>query len=254
MLASIFNNVEVMSNYGFMAVVATLFIYIFYNQNKMMTKNFNKLFDNVMENLNKIVKNNETTNVTALKEIESEKEKAHNDKLSLRMQISPSINTTLKEICLKYRAQRCYIIEFHNTNSNFNGIPFAKYSVTFEHVTIGVRPIMPFHTNIGFSAIANVAHTILCNGHEVIANNKEFQEKCPLIKGMGNMSRTQAMVCLGLFDHQNNLFGMLVLEYHTELTQAINDKKQHKKYMSDLTHEALQVSTLLNLTPYAECK
>lgn len=250
MFTDIFSNTQAVSNFGFMTVIAGLFIYIFYAQYKMMMKNFNKFFDNLMENQNMLLQKNENNSITSLKSMRQEAEKIHMNNLSLRMEITPKINLALKEICLKHKGQRCYIMEFHNTNSNFMGVPFAKYSVTFEHLTIGLRPIMAYHSNIGFSALGDVVPNILNKGYDVISNNEDFQEKCPLIKGMTNMSKAKSMIMMGLFDGMNKFFGILVVEYGEDLDSLIENKKEFKKQLDDLKNDAISIATLLNLTPY----
>ena len=65
-------------------------------------------------------------------------EQKHNDMLFDKIKIAEEINVARKEIMWYHNAQRVYIIEFHNSNSNLSGVRCARYSCTYEWHDRGV--------------------------------------------------------------------------------------------------------------------
>lgn len=68
----------------------------------------------------------------------------HDYEMNMRLQNSAALNSLVVQLMYEVKADRVLLAEYHNGSSNVSGIPFLKWSVTFES----------FRDEIGFS-VAN---------------------------------------------------------------------------------------------------
>lgn len=88
-------------------------------------------------------------------------QKIHDIEMDLRMRNSGALNSLVVQLMYETKADRVLLAEYHNGSSNISGIPFLKWSVTFESFTddmgFGVAndyqqqqiTLYPFITHIG---------------------------------------------------------------------------------------------------------
>lgn len=62
-------------------------------------------------------------------------EKIHEYEMNLRMENSAALNSVITQLMYETKADRVMLAEYHNGSSNVTGIPFLKWSVTFEAFT-----------------------------------------------------------------------------------------------------------------------
>lgn len=70
-----------------------------------------------------------------LERYEQFKDKQHTEEVDKRVEISPKIQIILDKLLLTTKANRAYIIEFHNGTNNLNGLPFLFGDMTYEEVS-----------------------------------------------------------------------------------------------------------------------
>lgn len=58
--------------------------------------------------------------------------KIHDYEMSLRMKNSAALNNAITQLMFETNADRVMLAEYHNGSSSVSGIPFLKWSVTFE--------------------------------------------------------------------------------------------------------------------------
>ena len=68
----------------------------------------------------------------------------HDYEMNMRLQNSAALNSLVVQLMYETKADRVLLAEYHNGSSNVSGIPFLKWSVTFES----------FRDEVGFS-VAN---------------------------------------------------------------------------------------------------
>ena len=68
----------------------------------------------------------------------------HDYEMNMRLQNSAALNSLVVQLMYEAKADRVLLAEYHNGSSNVSGIPFLKWSVTFES----------FRDEVGFS-VAN---------------------------------------------------------------------------------------------------
>jgi hypothetical protein len=62
-------------------------------------------------------------------------QKIHDYEMSMRLKNSAALNNLVVQLMYETKADRVLLAEFHNGSSNVTGIPFLKWSVTFESFT-----------------------------------------------------------------------------------------------------------------------
>ena len=89
------------------------------------------------------------------------RDKIHDYEMSLRMKNSSALNSAITQLMYESKADRVMLAEYHNGSSSVSGIPFLKWSVTFEsfrdEMGFGVAneyqqqqiTLYPFLTHIG---------------------------------------------------------------------------------------------------------
>ena len=62
-------------------------------------------------------------------------QKLHDYEMNMRLQNSAALNNLVIQLMYETKADRVLLAEYHNGSSNVSGIPFLKWSVTFESFT-----------------------------------------------------------------------------------------------------------------------
>ena len=88
-------------------------------------------------------------------------EQLHEYEINMRMENSAALNNVVLQLMYETKADRVLLAEYHNGSSNVSGVPFLKWSVTFEsfrdEMAFGVAneyqqqqiTLYPFITHIG---------------------------------------------------------------------------------------------------------
>jgi len=168
----------------------------------------------------------------------------HNEMLFDKIKIADEINQALKEIMLFHNAQRAFIIEFHNTSSNLSGVPFAKYSCTYEWHDKGVYSLIGKCDSLPFSQMAKVTTDVLNSKNQIMIYTdmeKFADENISMWSALANdTTKTTAVVYAAMYDKNNVLIGMMCLEYQKEHTFTEEDINQ-------LGVETAQLTSIINL-------
>ena len=171
-------------------------------------------------------------------------EQKHNDMLFDKIKIAEEINVALKEIMLYHNAQRVYIIEFHNSNSNLSGVPFAKYSCTYEWHDKGVYSLSGKCNSLPFSQIAKITADVLNSENQMIiyTDMEKFADENISLWTILTVahSKTKSIVYIAMYDKNNILIGMLCLEYYKDHNFTEEEKNQ-------LGVETAQLTSIINL-------
>ena len=74
--------------------------------------------------------------------------KIHDYEMNLRMKNSAALNNVVLQLMYETNADRVLLAEYHNGSENISGVPFLKWSVTFES----------FRNEVGFSVANEYQH------------------------------------------------------------------------------------------------
>lgn len=173
---------------------------------------------------------------------ESDELQNHNNMLNDRMILSEDINMKCKDIMNIHNSQRAFILEFHNSYQNLSGIPFAKYSCNYEWFDRGLLPLGNKCIGLPFSSIAGVVQDVIkSENQQIIYDDMDLlYEKNPSLVSYFTDEGVKALVYTGLHDIHNQLIGLLVLEYQTNVD--INKINLHQ-----LDVQAAEITSMLNI-------
>lgn len=166
----------------------------------------------------------------------------HNDMISDKEDLAVDINDYLKDIMNIHNSQRAYILEFHNHNENLSGIPFVKFSCKYEWFEPGYDPLMGVCKDMAFASIAQITKEIRHSANQcvVYTDMDKFTEINPSISYYIKSESTKAYIFKALYDKNNILIALLVLEYNYEIDES-------KIKFNKLLVESAELTQLINL-------
>lgn len=161
----------------------------------------------------------------------------HNHMLNKRIELAEDINMTLKDIMQIHNSQRAFILEFHNSYENLSGVPFAKYSCTYEWFEKGLTPLANKCMGLPFAQMAKIVSDIIAsnNQQKVYTDLLKMEEENPSLFALVKDTRTKAIVYNAMFDRHNQLIGCLGLEYQIPLEEGHLNLDQLKIQTAELT-------------------
>lgn len=172
---------------------------------------------------------------------EEQKQTNHNNMLEKRIELSEEISNAIKEIGLTHNSHRVFILEFHNSYQNLSGTPFAKYSCTYEWFEKGSEPIQFKCKDLPFSSLSHVVNDIFKNKKQQVIYDdmKKFEEFCPSLTMFFKNRETTCIIYTAMYDKNNTLVGLLVLEYQNDRYKTVNYEQLHI--------QAAELTSILNL-------
>ena len=161
----------------------------------------------------------------------------HTDMMIDKINLSGEIIQALKTIMYTHNSQRAFILEFHNSYQNLTGIPFAKYSCTYEWFDKGMTSIANKCIGLPFSQIATIVGSILKtpNQQQVCDNMNELEDTNPSLFQLIKDINIKKIIYTAMFDSNNVPIGILVLEYTKEHEMKKEDLNLLKIQTAELT-------------------
>jgi len=143
----------------------------------------------------------------------------HDRQVEKRIEVAESIIEKLKDIMNKTHAVRAFIIEFHNSYKNLAGSPFAKYTCTFEWFDKGLEQIGTKIVGLPFSTMAKIVGDVKRTGkhQKLYTDMEQMENENPQLFSLLRDNRTTAAFYNTLYDDNNKMMGMLVIEWQTPL-------------------------------------
>ena len=169
------------------------------------------------------------TNKTFQEQIDLQ-QKIHDYEINMRLQNSSALNKMVVQLMYETNADRVLLAEYHNGSSNLSGIPFLKWSVTFES----------FKDEVGFSVaneyqqqqitlypfITHIGENFLYRGY-VETDLKEI-DKSYAYKLLSH--RIEYIIVSQIVNSKGSKCGMLILEYTdaSVIDEYVIKQKLHK--------------------------
>ena len=157
-------------------------------------------------------------------------QKIHDYEMSMRMQNASALNKIVTHLMYETNADRVLLAEYHNGSSNVSGIPFLKWSVTFES----------FKDEIGFSVandyqqqqitlypfISHISENYLYRGN--VETDLKKIDKSYAYKLLSH--KIEYIIVSQIVNDKGSKCGMLILEYTdaSKVDEYIVKQKIHK--------------------------
>ena len=172
-------------------------------------------------------------------------QKIHDYEMSMRMRNASTLNSIVMQLMYETNADRVLLAEYHNGSSNVSGIPFLKWSVTFE----------AFKDEIGFSVandyqqqqitlypfISHISENYLYRGN--VETDLKKIDKSYAYKLLSH--KIEYIIVSQIVNDKGHKCGMLILEY-------MDDSKINEYVVKQKIHKASQeCAALLSLSNHS---
>ena len=181
-----------------------------------------------------------TTKDTINAQIELQ-EKIHDYEMNLRMENSAALNNVVIQLMYATNADRVLLAEYHNGSSNVSGVPFLKWSVTFEafkdEMGFGVANDYQQQQITLYPFITHIGENYLYRGY-VETDLKEI-DKSYAYKLMAH--KIEYIIVSQIVNNKGAKCGMLILEY-TDV--SVIDEYNVKQRLHKASQECAALLTL----------
>lgn len=167
----------------------------------------------------------------------------HNELIDKRLEINTKIKNAIESFRRKMDADRVYIFEYHNGESNLNGLPFAKVSATYEILKPGVSSFKSRLQGIPSGLILEFNQNLLTNKHISVPNIIDYKDIDPV--GNSVLIRPDAKsFYVALINNINGYpIGFIGMDYICRQS----GKEEADKAIKELKAISLQIGSLLEV-------
>jgi hypothetical protein len=168
-------------------------------------------------------------------------EQIHDYEMNLRMENSGRLNNVVMQLMYETNADRVLLAEYHNGSSNVSGIPFLKWSVTFEafrdEMGFGVANEYQQQQITLYPFITHIGENYLYRGF--VETDLKTIDKSYAYKLMAN--KVEYIIVSQIVNNKGSKCGMLILEY---TNASIIDEYVVKQKLHRASQECAALLTL----------
>ena len=144
-------------------------------------------------------------------------EQKHKESLAKRSEINETINDVLFDLLQETHAQRTFVVEFHNSKCNLDGLAFLWYDMQYERQQRGINPISTHLKSMQLSNIHPIIKRInAAENHLIKLTNDDieniYNESSVLYSQFKNTGTT-TIIYSGIYNTNNELIGFIGIEY-----------------------------------------
>ena len=140
-------------------------------------------------------------------------EQIHDYEMNLRLENSAALNNVVLQLMYETNADRVLLAEYHNGSSNVSGVPFLKWSVTFEafrdEMGYGVANEYQQQQITLYPFITHIGDNYLYRGY--VETDLKNIDKSYAYKLMSN--GVEYIIVSQIVNNKGSKCGMLILEY-----------------------------------------
>lgn len=212
---------------GILIVIAGLFLYFSYKNNKAQGEMTNKVFEELLKQMK----------VCAGGHVLTEEE----DKTAIK--IDNAIQILLQKAVGDLQCGRIMVVRYHNGGKDMNSISFLKVSVTNECVNYGYKPVMSEFQNQFRSIVGYPVNQIEKTGHSYVTNLEDIKNYDIGTYELLKSRNVRSYYAHSLTNATDYVIGAVLILYHYDNSYEENQDQIHQY----LTHLADQISGLLNV-------
>lgn len=168
-------------------------------------------------------------------------EQIHDYEINLRMENSGRLNNVVLQLMYETKADRVLLAEYHNGSANVAGIPFLKWSVTFEafrdEMGFGVANEYQQQQITLYPFITHIGENYLYRGF--VETELKAIDKSYAYKLMAN--KVEYIIVSQIVNSKGSKCGMLILEY---TNASVIDEYTVKQRLHKASQECAALLTL----------
>lgn len=223
---------------GVAAIVIILFIYFFVTKtSKKQSKELNSGLHTLAESLSTTISNqneklihtlaesNEKSQerlmdivMHALQKHDNKNESEHQDSLDARRELGKFVDEVLFDMLNILNAQRTFVIEFHNSKENTDGLAFLWYDIQYEKQQKGIDPLSNRARNLQATNLRPIIERVnKAPGHIIVLDKADieniYNESTVLYAHFAEIDAEHLVYC-GIYNQTTHqLIGLLGIEY-----------------------------------------
>ena len=122
------------------------------------------------------------------------------------------VQSALEKMVYEASADRAYVLQFHNGGENIKGIPFIKFSVTNEWCPISVKREAQNYKDVPLGIFAGLSYKIIKEKNLYLPDVEDLRACDSGSYAIFKSKGVQSVYVSGLFDLQDALVGLIILE------------------------------------------
>ena len=218
---------KAIGEFGALAVIAALFLFMMYKQNKKQETMFTQLFNSMLDQMK----------ICAGGHVLTEEE----DKTAIK--IDNAIQSLIQKAVSDLHCARIMVVRYHNGGKDMNSVSFLKLSVTNESVNYGYKPVMAEFQNQFRSIVGYPVKQIETTGHSYVEDIENIKDYDIGTYELLKSRNVRSYYSQGLVNSNGYNVGAILVLYHN----GDNYKEDHEEIHKYLTHLCDQISGLLNV-------
>lgn len=216
------------ADFGLSVTISAIFIFVAYKFIKNTMDQNNRLMKLLLDER----KNEHTTNRIR-----------HNELIDKRLDVNNKIKNAIESFRQRVDADRVYIFEYHNGESNLNGLPFAKASVTYEILKSGVSSFKARLQGIPSGLLLEFNQSLLTNKYISAPDVNQYRSIDPIGSSVLIRPDTKSFYVSLISNVSGYPIGFIGIDYICREST----EEEAAKAIAELKTMALQVGSLLEV-------
>ena len=212
------------ADFGLSVTISAIFIFVAYKFIKNTMDQNNRLMKLLLDER----KNEHTTNRIR-----------HNELIHKRLDVKNAIESLRQRV----DEDRVYIFEYHNGESNLNGLPFAKASVTYEILKAGVSSFKARLQGIPSGLLLEFNQSLLTNKYISAPDISQYRDIDPIGSSVLIRPDTKSFYVSLISNVNGYPIGFIGIDYICREST----EEEAAKAVAELKTMALQVGSLLEV-------
>ena len=149
---------------------------------------------------------------------QEEKKKKLKNNLPSSILRNKIINSTLEKMVYEASADRAYLLQFHNGGENIRGIPFVKFSITNEWCPISVPRESQNYKDAPIGIFSGLSYYTMQKKKLYFPDVEDMKAYDSGSYAIFKSKKVESAYVSGIFDLQDCLLGLVVLEHFEKTT------------------------------------
>lgn len=133
------------------------------------------------------------------------------------------INSALEKMVYDAGADKAYLFQFHNGGENIRGIPFIKLSMTNEWCPISVKREASNFKDLPVGIFSGLSYCLIQKKKLYFSDVEDIKKQDTGTYALFKSKDVESVYISGLFDLQDSLVGLVVLEFYEKTVLEEDD-------------------------------
>lgn len=168
----------------------------------------------------------------------------HDIKMELRMELAPKVQSLMDKLTYSTDASRAMVLEMHNGNTGSGGLPFTKFTATYESINIGKQPVAQQYQDVNMSLIPFIS-TLMKHGYWC-GNTDEIESIDRALYYKMKSNNTEHFAACVIEGVENKPIAFLIVSFDEKVDSLNNHNCA--KVRDNIRHVAMELAVYLEVT------